>query len=174
MSFLGIVLVVILYILGFLSCFINKIPGPIICAFATLFAKLMIDVKGGWGIVAMTFALAIVAFFASKYMTRLAKDKLQQYSKGASLATTIGSLIGMITLFAVGTSKDSTIVVVIISIICGFIILPYLLAFLVEFIKQKKSDLALKSAGSATAVYLADTMLKLLILYLSVYYMFMA
>ena len=143
-----------------------------LCAFATLFAKLMIDVKGGWGIVAMVFALAIFAIFASKFMTRIAKAKLHQYSKGASVATTVGSLIGMITMLAV--ANDISVVGMIITIIIGFIVLPYLLAFLVELIKQKSGALALKSAGSATAVYLADTMLKLLILYLSIYYMFMS
>ena len=171
MEILGFVLVGILYLFGFLSCFINKIPGPMLCAFATLFAKLMIDVKGGWGIVAMTFGLAILAIIASKFMTRLAKAKLQQYSKGASVATTVGSLLGMVTLLAV--AKDLSAMGMVITLIIGFIVLPYLLAFLVEFIKQKKGALALKSAGSATAVYLADTMLKLLILYLSIYYMFM-
>ena len=135
MEILGFVLVGILYLFGFLSCFINKIPGPMLCAFATLFAKLMIDVKGGWGIVAMVFALAIFAIFASKYMTRIAKAKLHQYSKGASVATTVGSLIGMITMLAV--ANDISVVGMIITIIIGFIVLPYLLAFLVELIKQK-------------------------------------
>lgn len=171
MEILGFVLVGILYLFGFLSCFINKIPGPMLCAFATLFAKLMIDVKGGWGIVAMVFALAIFAIFASKFMSRIAKAKLQHYSKGASVATTVGSLIGMVTMLAV--ANDVSVAGMIITLIIGFIALPYLLAFLIELIKQKKGALALKSAGSATAVYLADTMLKLLILYLSIYYMFM-
>ena len=105
-------------------------------------------------------------------MTSIDKAKLNQYSKGASVATTVCSLIGMITMLAV--ANDISVVGMIITIIIGFIVLPYLLAFLVELIKQKSGALALKSAGSATAVYLADTMLKLLILYLSIYYMFMS
>ena len=81
-------------------------------------------------------------------------------------------MIGLVSILAVG-SGDVDGWVVLVTAAIGLIVLPYLLAFLVELIKQKKGSLALKSAGSATAVYLADTMLKLLILYVSVYYMFM-
>lgn len=172
MEILGYVLVIFLYLLGFLSCFVNKIPGPMLCAIATLLAKMMIDVKGGWDIVALTFGLAILAIFASRYMSKVAKDKLQHYSKGASIANTVGSMIGLVSILAVGSGEVDGWVVLVTAAI-GLIVLPYLLAFLVELIKQKKGSLALKSAGSATAVYLADTMLKLLILYVSVYYMFM-
>lgn len=171
MDILGWVLVIFLYLLGFLSCFINKIPGPMICAVATAAAKLMLEskVKGGWDIVAVVFGLAILAIILSKLMTKLAKSKLQDYSKGASRATTWACILGLIILLA--GARDGGLIF---FLILGFVILPYAFAFLVELIKQKKANLALKSAGSCFLVYVADTMMKIVTLYVSVYYMFMA
>ena len=164
MEVVGLILVIILYCFGFLSCFINKVPGPLLVAIATVLAKCcMSDISGGW------LQVAIVAMIVSKKLTKVAKAKLHPYSKGASFATTIASILALLIL--VGT-KDSSVGVVIAVFVIGFIVLPYAFAYLVEIIKQKNNSLALKSAGSATVVYLSDTMLKLFILGLSFFLMF--
>ena len=170
MEVVGLILVIILYCFGFLSCFINKVPGPLLVAIATVLAKCcMSDISGGWLQVSIVCVLAIVAMIVSKKLTKVAKAKLHPYSKGASFATTIASILALLIL--VGT-KDSSVGVVIAVFVIGFIVLPYAFAYLVEIIKQKNNSLALKSAGSATVVYLSDTMLKLFILGLSFFLMF--
>ena len=166
MTLVGWVLVIILVFLGFLSCFINKIPGPLLVAIATLLAKAMIGL-GNWGLVAAVFALAIAAMIASKYMSKFAKEKLFPYSKGASVATTVGCILGLIFLIA---GREASVGVMIFLLILGFLILPFAFSFGVEYAKQKNTDAALKSAGSCCAVYLADTMLKLAVVYIAVRY----
>ena len=107
--------------------------------------------------VAIIAAIAIAAFILSKVITRVAK-KMQEYSKKASVATTIASLIGLAMVAGSGNADSTTIIIV---FIVGFVVLPFLFAFLVESIRQKSAALGAKSATAATVVYLADTALKL-------------
>ena len=165
------VLVILFLGLGFLSCFINKIPGPILVFLGVLVAQLGLDHGPGWGAVAIIAAIAIAAFILSKVITRIVK-KMQEYSKKASVATTIASLIGLILMAGAGSNKadNATIIMV---IIVGFIVLPFLFAFLVESIRQKSAALGAKSATAATIAYLADTALKLGAFAYAIYAMFM-
>ena len=143
--------------LGFLSCFINKIPGPILLFLGILVAQVGFDNGPGWLAVGIVAAIAIAALFLSKMITRVAK-KMQEYSKKASVATPIASLIGLGMVAGSGNASTSTIIIV---FIVGFVVLPFLFAFLVESIRQKSAALGAKSATAATLVYLTDTALKL-------------
>ena len=151
------VLVILFLGLGFLSCFINKIPGPILVFIGILIAQTGLEQGPGWGPVAIVAVIAIVAFILSKMITRATK-KMQEYSKKASVATTIASLIGLAMVAGSGNADSTTIIIV---FIVGFVVLPFLFAFLVESIRQKSAALGAKSATAATVVYLADTALKL-------------
>ncbi|MGN1238274.1 MAG: hypothetical protein ACI4UW_05055, partial [Muribaculaceae bacterium] len=81
-----------------------------------------------------------------------------EYSKKASVATTIASLIGLAMVAGSGNADTTTIIIV---FIVGFVVLPFMFAFLVESIRQKSAALGAKSATAATVVYLTDTALKL-------------
>lgn len=83
MEILVLIFVIVLLCLGFLSCFINKIPGPLFVVIAVLTAQLGMDTAPGWGAVAIVTVIAIAAFVLSKYMTRIAKknEGIQQESK---------------------------------------------------------------------------------------------
>ena len=161
----------ILLALGFLSCFINKIPGPMLLFISILVAQIGLDHGPGWGAVAIVAVIAIAAFILSKVITRIVK-KMQEYSKKASVATTIASIIGLILIAAVGSNKADN-ATIIIALIVGFIVLPFLFALLVESIRQKSVALGAKSATAATIAYLADTALKLGAFAYAIYAMFM-
>ena len=169
MEMLVLIFVIVLLCLGFLSCFINKIPGPLFVVIAVLTAQLGMDTAPGWGAVAIVTVIAIAAFVLSKYMTRIAK-KMKEYSKKASIATTIASLLGVFSLPAFVDSSTGTLIVVL--LVC-FILLPFLFALLVEWIRNKNLAEGAKCAGTATLVYLADTALKLAAFAYAVYAMFM-
>ncbi|MCI7576479.1 MAG: DUF456 family protein [Bacteroidales bacterium] len=154
--------------LGFLGCFINKIPGPIFLLIGVVVAQFGLDIPG-WGPVAIVGVIAVAAFILSKVMTRVGK-KLQEYSKGASLATTIASLIA---LGLVVACQEASSVVVILVFLLGFVVLPFLFAFAVESIRQKNATAGAKSALAATIVYLCDTALKLAAFAYAIYAMFM-
>ena len=66
--------------------------------------------------------------------------------------------IGLAMVAGSGNADTTTIIIV---FIVGFVVLPFLFAFLVESIRQKSAALGAKSATAATVVYLADTALKL-------------
>ena len=116
----------ILLALGFLSCFINKIPGPMLLFISILVAQIGLDHGPGWGAVAIVAVIAIAAFILSKVITRIVK-KMQEYSKKASVATTIASIIGLILMAGVGSNKADNATMIIVLIV-GFIVLPFLFA----------------------------------------------
>ncbi len=164
------ILLALLLCCGFLGCFINKVPGPIAVVLASLIGITALDVDLEWGHFAIIAVLAVVSIIASKVLVKLAK-KMQEYSKRATIGTTIGSIIGLI-LVAGASSMDSDAVVIVTAIV-GLVVLPFVLAFLLELTNKNGAAMAVKCATAATCAYLADTCLKLVVFIYAVYMMFL-
>ena len=162
-------LVALCLCLGFLGCFINKVPGPIGVVIATLLAILCLDIPIEWSTFGIITALAIASMIVSKLLVKLVK-KLQEYSKRATWGTTIGSIIGLLLIYSV-TSSDSK-ALLITMLIVGFVVLPFVLAFLLELTNKQGALMALKCATSATCAYLSDTLLKLAVFVYAIYVIF--
>ncbi|MGN0235387.1 MAG: DUF456 family protein [Paludibacteraceae bacterium] len=169
MSILWWVLIALFLCLGFLGCFVSKVPGPIAVFLATLVAKLCLDMPFEWYVVGITAGLAIASMILSKVLVKLVK-KLHEYSKRATWGTIIGSIIGLGILVGV-KSIDSAAFVILIAIV-ALVLVPFVLAFLLELTNKKGAMCALKSAASATAAYLADTCLKLAVFIYAIYAIF--
>ena len=161
--------VALLLCLGFLGCFINKVPGPIAVVIATLLAILCLDIPIEWGTFAIITGLAIASMIASKLLVKLVK-KMQEYSKRATWGTTIGSIIGLLLVWGASGSDSGALFVT--MIIVGFIVLPFVLAFLLELTNKQGAAMAVKRAASATCAYLSDTLLKLAVFVYAVYVIF--
>lgn len=164
------ILLALLLCCGFLGCFINKVPGPIAVVLASLIGITALDVDLEWGHFAIIAVLAVVSIIASKVLVKLAK-KMQEYSKRATIGTTIGSIIGLI-LIAGANSMDSDVAVIVTAIV-GLVVLPFVLAFLLELTNKNGAAMAVKCATAATCAYLADTCLKLVVFIYAVYMMFL-
>lgn len=164
------ILLALLLCCGFLGCFINKVPGPIAVVLASLIGITALDVDLEWGHFAIIAVLAVVSIIASKVLVKLAK-KMQEYSKRATIGTTIGSIIGLI-LVAGANSMDSDAAVIVTAIV-GLVVLPFVLAFLLELTNKNGAAMAVKCATAATCAYLADTCLKLVVFIYAVYMMFL-
>lgn len=164
------ILLALLLCCGFLGCFINKVPGPIAVVLASLIGITALDVDLEWGHFAIIAVLAVVSIIASKVLVKLAK-KMQEYSKRATIGTTIGSIIGLI-LVAGASSMDSDAAVIVTAIV-GLLVLPFVLAFLLELTNKNGAAMAVKCATAATCAYLADTCLKLVVFIYAVYMMFL-
>lgn len=162
-------LVALCLCLGFLGCFINKVPGPIGVVIATLLAILCLDIPIEWSTFGIITALAIASMIVSKLLVKLVK-KLQEYSKRATWGTTIGSIIGLLLVYSV-TSSDSK-ALLITMLIVGFVVLPFVLSFLLELTNKQGALMALKCATSATCAYLSDTLLKLAVFVYAIYVIF--
>lgn len=164
------ILLALLLCCGFLGCFINKVPGPIAVVLASLIGITALGVDLEWGHFAIIAVLAVVSIIASKVLVKLAK-KMQEYSKRATIGTTIGSIIGLI-LVAGASSMDSDAAVIVTAIV-GLVVLPFVLAFLLELTNKNGAAMAVKCATAATCAYLADTCLKLVVFIYAVYMMFL-
>lgn len=164
------ILLALLLCCGFLGCFINKVPGPIAVVLASLIGITALDVDLEWGHFAIIAVLAVVSIIASKVLVKLVK-KMQEYSKRATIGTTIGSIIGLI-LVAGASSMDSDAAVIVTAIV-GLVVLPFVLAFLLELTNKNGAAMAVKCATAATCAYLADTCLKLVVFIYAVYMMFL-
>ena len=154
------VLLGLLLALGFLGCFINKVPGPIAVVLALLIAILALDIDISWGTFAIVTVLAVASIVTSKVLVKLVK-KLHDYSKKATVGTTIGSIIGLLVI--AGSHQVESVGLIIAIFIIALALIPFLLAFLLELTNKKGAMEALKSATSATAAYMADTFLKLVV-----------
>lgn len=150
----------LLLALGLLGCFVNKVPGPIAVVFALLIAILALEIDISWETFAIVLALAVVSMIASKVIVKLVK-KLHDYSKRSSIGTTIGSIVGL-GIIAGSFEADLTESIILICI-TAMVIVPFVLAFLLELTNKKGALEAFKSATSATGAYMADSMLKLIV-----------
>lgn len=150
------IVAILLMCLGFLGCFVNKIPGPLMAFIGLLLAKFAADLPISWGIIALCAVLVVVSMVVNaKYVPQLAA-KLYPYGKGGKWGTFIGSLIGLIIAL-----KASAVVGIIFMLA-----LPYGFAWLFEYMTDKDSKEAGKRAASAFTVYLASTVIKLVVVYL--------
>ena len=136
---------------------------------ATLLAILCLDIPIEWSTFGIITALAIASMIVSKLLVKLVK-KLQEYSKRATWGTTIGSIIGLLLVYG-ATSSDSK-ALLITMLIVGFVVLPFVLAFLLELTNKQGALMALKCATSATCAYLSDTLLKLAVFVYAIYVIF--
>ena len=94
-SFLGIALIFLLLAFGFLGCFVNKFPGPLLCFIAIFLAKVAFSVPISWGIIVLIAILVAASmFFLNKYLPILGQ-KVAPFTKGAQ-GTLLGSIIGVI------------------------------------------------------------------------------
>ena len=136
---------------------------------ATLLAILCLDIPIEWSTFGIITALAIASMIVSKLLVKLVK-KLQEYSKRAAWGTTIGSIVGLLLVW--GTSSSDSNALHISMLIVGFIVLPFVLAFLLELTNKQGAVMALKCATSATCAYLSDTLLKLAVCVYAIYVIF--
>lgn len=150
------IVAILLMCLGFLGCFVNKIPGPLFAFIGLLIAKLVADLPISWGIIALCAVLVIASMVVnSKYVPQLAA-KLYPYGKGGKWGTFVGSLIGL--LIALKASAVFGIIFM--------LALPYGLAWSFEFMGNKDAKEAGKRAASAFTVYLVSTVIKLAVVYI--------
>lgn len=171
MEILWWVLFALLLGLGFLGCFINKVPGPIAVLIATILGYTALNLDADWLHIGIIAGLAVASMITSKMLVKLAK-KMHEFSKRGSIGTTIGSIIGLLIIAGAGSADIKPFGAFICALV-GLVVLPFALSFLLELTNKNGSAIALKAAGAATCAYLADTCLKLVVFVYAVYVMFL-
>lgn len=151
-----VIVAILLICLGFLGCFVNKIPGPLFAFVGLMIAKFATDIEISWGIIALCAALVVASMIINgKYVPKMAA-KLYPYGKGGKWGTFVGSLIGLLIAL-----KASAVV----GFIC-LLALPYGFAYLFEMINTKDGKESAKRAASAYIVFLVSTIIKLVVVYI--------
>lgn len=150
----------ILVFFGFLGCFVEKIPGPLMAFIGLLIFVWGTSVSCEWWVLLLVGIMVIASKILSKKLLPKIGQLVAEYGKGGSWGAMVGSLIGLITTLVVGNTPVSTAIMIIVLIV-SFIVLPYVFALLFEFIAKKSFPLAAQAAGGALVAFLAGTMLKL-------------
>ena len=159
------IIVALFFVLGFLGCFINKVPGPICVVIGVLIAKVAKDLPVSWATIALIAVLAIFSLFAAKKLVQAVKSA-QDYSKRAAIGTTLGSIIGLGLML--NFKSSSTITLIGIAAV-ALILVPFVLALLLELTSKERKGTAIQCATAATGAYLCDTFLKLVVFVLAVF-----
>lgn len=151
----------LLVILGFIFCFVHKIPGQLLAFIGLLVIKFAADLPvPAWALIVCTL-LVIISMLVDRLVLPILAKRIHEYGKASTRGTIIGSLIALL----VGLSVHSTVWP---AIIC-FFTLPYILAYLFEFGSVKKSEEAFQRAGAGYIVFLCSTLLKLIVVFLCLY-----
>lgn len=159
----------LLMALGFLGCFVNKIPGPILAFIGILLLKFVNDMPISGLALGIIAAIVILSYVLPKVLLPKLKKHIVEYGKAASWGATIGSILGLIILCSVGFDNMA---VGIILLVVAIVVLPYLFALVFEGISKKDWSKAVPAAGGALIEYLCTTLLKLAVVGYSFYAMF--
>lgn len=154
--------------LGVLGCFINKIPGPLMSFIGLLIFVFGTGIDCPWWVIALVALMVVASMVLSKKFLPKVGKLVAEYGKAGSWGTMFGSLFGLAITLAITANEASTAVVVIMLIV-SFLLLPYVLAFLLELIVRKSAPAALNAAGGALVAFLVGTMLKLAVCATAIY-----
>ncbi|MBO5250081.1 MAG: DUF456 family protein [Muribaculaceae bacterium] len=156
----------LLVALGFLGCFVNKIPGPLLSFLGLVIFAIGCGIKADWWVFVLVGLLVIVSMVVNKKYAPKLGALVAPFGKGGSWGTTLGSLIGLCLIAALANGGTT---MAIISIVCAFGVLPYFFAFLFELIAKKSAATAAQAATGAYVTFLVTTMLKLAVCAYSIY-----
>jgi uncharacterized protein YqgC (DUF456 family) len=157
--------------IGFLGCFINKVPGPVLAVLGLVVVALTgnIDVPWwGWAIIA---CLLVVGKIVDKKFLPKVATSVAEYGKAGTWGTTIGTFLGLLILAASASDSYSTVVTILMFLL-PFVVLPYLFAFIFEMISRKSPAEGAKAACGAYVAYLVGSMLKCVVCLYSVSFFF--
>ena len=120
---------ILLICLGFLGCFVNKVPGPLLAFIGILLPVLFGDVNAEVWMLCLIGVLVVVSMIISSKVLPKLGEKIHPFGKAGSWGTTLGSILGLLSTVASSGSP-------IFGMLLAFVILPYGSAFLFELISQ--------------------------------------
>ena len=157
--------------LGFLGCFINKVPGPILAVIGLVVVAVTGDVEVPWWGWALIVALLVIGKIVDKKLLPKVATAVAEYGKAGTWGTTIGTFLGLFILAGVSSDASNTFVIVLLLLI-PFVFMPYIFAFLFETISRKSLAAGAKAACGAYVAYWASSVLKCLVCLYAVSFFF--
>ena len=144
--------------LGFLGCFINRIPGALISFIGILTLHFGTDVDFSTKALVLVGVLTAIATLFAKHIPSIV-SRIHEIGKAGKWGSILGSLGGMIIL--VGAGSDMETFKAILLLITAFVILPFGFSFLFELVSKKDLKEALITASASYVSYLLSVLLNL-------------
>ena len=166
---------VLLFIIGFIGCFVHKIPGPLIAFIGILIYRFA--GAGGDAISASALVLCAVAVVLSMILTHHAPKltkKIAKFGKGGTWGSIVGSLLGLALLASVSEDAMDGFFPALLMLIVAFGVIPFALSYLFEFASRKDAKAALMPAVAAYVTFLSGMLIKLAVCVYCVYAVFTA
>lgn len=114
--------------LGFLGCFINKFPGPLMVLISVLIARYGLDIPIEYLTIGVIALMWIASMLTNKLLLPKLAKKIHDFSSAGSWGCTIGCLVGM-PLLTMDVSASAVVGLAFVT----FVILPYAFSFIFEF-----------------------------------------
>lgn len=164
-NFLLFALAFLLIGIGFVGCFVQKVPGPIMAflGILILYFKVGSDVIGTEWLI-LCAAIVALSMIVGKYLVPKLGKLVSEYGKGGKVGTVLGAVLSVLILAASGLVETDPILSIIL-----FLAIPFVLASLFEIISKKDLAEGIKSGTGAYVTYLANTLLKLAACLISIY-----
>ena len=158
-SFIFIAVGFVLLGLGLLGCFVYKIPGPILSFIGILVLQFGTDIKP---FTTESLIICAVAVILCKILEKQAPkliSKIHTFGKGGKIGCMIGSFIGILLMLSTVESDDGNLIAF--MFVIGFLVVPFILSVIGEFISSKDVSIAFKAGVAAWVNYLINTLLQL-------------
>ena len=144
--------------LGFLGCFINRIPGALISFIGILTLHFGTDVDFSTEALILVGVLTAIATLVAKHIPAIV-SRIHEIGKAGKWGSILGSLGGIIIL--TGAGQDAGTGKMILLLIVAFVILPFGFSVLFELANKKEPKEALMTAAASYVSYLLSVLLNL-------------
>lgn len=140
--------------IGFILCFVGKFPGQILAYAAMLIAYFGLHINYPVLLLILCGVVVIVSLIINKTLVPKLANKVHEYGKAGRIGTMLGSIAAI---GCVASASNNVVAIIILFV------LPYVLAFLFEFIASKSVSEGAKRGAGAYVVFLASTLLNVAI-----------
>lgn len=154
------VLSVFLIAVGFVGCFVHKIPGPLIAYIGLLVFHFSSggDILSGSALFLCALAV-VLSMVLDRKMPQITKF-ISKFGKGGKWGCILGSFVGLLLMIGMKNYLNEVFVTILI-VVLSFVVIPFALAYTFETIANKSPKLALMPAVAAYVSFFAGMLVKL-------------
>ena len=158
MNIIMLCLGIVLMCLGFLGCFINRIPGALISFLGILTLHFGTEVNFSTEALILVGVLTLIATLVAKHIPSILSH-IHEIGKAGKWGSILGSLGGIMIIYNAGPNLETSKLNLL--LITAFILLPFGFSFLFELVSKKDIKEALMTATASYVSYLLSVLLNL-------------
>lgn len=140
---------------GFLLCFVGKFPGQVLAYAGMLLAYFGMNAPYPAWLVVACGVLVVASLVVNKTVAPKLASKVHEFGKAGKWGTVVGSIFALLVIAAITANAYVSLVLL--------MVLPYVFAFVFEFISKKDFAEGAKRAAGAYTLFAASTLLNVVI-----------